>query len=413
VKIDAHRVRQVIDRYEWFREPAKQGYLATSLDRFVHTLNLVPQRNGARVLEIGGVPYFQTVLVRDLFGYEVDVLNEPMWERGPDNRDVLVADDGSVVEIAYRTADIESDRWPFEDGVFDIVLYCEVIEHLVYDPTHTLVEAHRVLKPDGTLLISTPNAISYTAVLDMAMGRNPYPPYSGYNYRARHNRLFTPDELSLLVREVGFEIVDCHTAYDRGYPHPSRLAGAARGLSRVGLLSGRQDVIYLLARRVGQACYAYPSSPPFLLYLDVHGYARCDTGEVVMARHTPQLLDGFYGLEAWGGGIRWTGRRARLYLRWQGEEKLAVSLYTGTRPGGAAVRGWLSLTDEALSFDLRHEFVVAPATWETVVAPVPSPLPEKVIVTIGVENVFVPQQSDPASGDDRELGVAVRDVAFV
>lgn len=50
-------------------------------------------------------------------------------------------------------------RWPFEDGSFDGVHLQEVFEHLE-NPAHTVRECARVLKPDGVLVLSTPNVLN-------------------------------------------------------------------------------------------------------------------------------------------------------------------------------------------------------------------------------------------------------------
>ena len=47
-------------------------------------------------------------------------------------------------------------RFPFPDGTFDAALLLDVIEHLV-PRVPVLCEIHRVLKPDGRLLVSGPN----------------------------------------------------------------------------------------------------------------------------------------------------------------------------------------------------------------------------------------------------------------
>jgi 2-polyprenyl-3-methyl-5-hydroxy-6-metoxy-1,4-benzoquinol methylase len=52
---------------------------------------------------------------------------------------------GSILEI------------PFEEATFDVVVSSEVIEHVV-DPKKALSELFRVLKPGGTLVLTTPNA---------------------------------------------------------------------------------------------------------------------------------------------------------------------------------------------------------------------------------------------------------------
>jgi SAM-dependent methyltransferase len=61
---------------------------------------------------------------------------------------------------------------PFKDGVFDLVAAFEVIEHLEKWPL-LLEEARRVLKPSGTLLVSTPNK-AYYAETRAAAGPNPF-----------------------------------------------------------------------------------------------------------------------------------------------------------------------------------------------------------------------------------------------
>lgn len=53
-----------------------------------------------------------------------------------------------------------ADNIPVESETFDMILLCEVLEHLE-KPFDVLVEAHRVLKKDGQIIISMPflNAI--------------------------------------------------------------------------------------------------------------------------------------------------------------------------------------------------------------------------------------------------------------
>ena len=58
---------------------------------------------------------------------------------------------GSILEI------------PFKDNSFDIIVSSEVIEH-VPDPYHAIQELFRVLKPGGTLVLTTPNKIWYFAI---------------------------------------------------------------------------------------------------------------------------------------------------------------------------------------------------------------------------------------------------------
>ena len=68
------------------------------------------------------------------------------------------------------------------DNSYDFVVSFQVIEHIENDSLY-LKEIHRVLKPGGTALITTPNR-------KMSLSRNPW-----------HIREYLPDELSSLARQ--------------------------------------------------------------------------------------------------------------------------------------------------------------------------------------------------------------------
>lgn len=68
----------------------------------------------------------------------------------------------------------DATRLPFKQSSFDLVLACDVLEH-VLDPTTVLNEIRRVLKPDGYSLFSIPNEPVWQ-VLRVLSGR--WPPRS-------------------------------------------------------------------------------------------------------------------------------------------------------------------------------------------------------------------------------------------
>jgi len=70
--------------------------------------------------------------------------------------------------------DIDESPFPFSDAHFDIVYCGEIIEHL-FNPDHLLEEMHRVLKPKGIALISTPNLGGWPNRLALLLGYQPYP----------------------------------------------------------------------------------------------------------------------------------------------------------------------------------------------------------------------------------------------
>jgi ubiquinone/menaquinone biosynthesis C-methylase UbiE len=64
--------------------------------------------------------------------------------------------------VMYRCGDIFDMK--FQDNAFDCVLFLETIEH-VDNPDRYLKEFLRILKPGGSLIISTPNAVSCVNIL--------------------------------------------------------------------------------------------------------------------------------------------------------------------------------------------------------------------------------------------------------
>jgi ubiquinone/menaquinone biosynthesis C-methylase UbiE len=70
-----------------------------------------------------------------------------------------------IVETARRRVDADFrqgnlEALPFADGEFDLVLCSQAIEH-VLDADAAVAELARVLRPNGTLIISTDNARNY------------------------------------------------------------------------------------------------------------------------------------------------------------------------------------------------------------------------------------------------------------
>lgn len=83
---------------------------------------------------------------------------------------------------------------PVRDGGCDAVVSFQVIEHL-WDQERFLRECHRVLRSGGTLLVSTPNRVTFSAGRDIPL--NPF-----------HTRELSDTELAGLVRDAGFVDVE-------------------------------------------------------------------------------------------------------------------------------------------------------------------------------------------------------------
>jgi SAM-dependent methyltransferase len=106
--------------------------------------------------------------------------------------------------------DAERDRFPYGDGEWAVVLACELIEHLLHDPVHMLREIHRVLDEDGTLILTTPNVVSWTSVASVLQARRNPQIFSCYPRQGDgerpHVREYTPWEMRQILTQCGFSV---------------------------------------------------------------------------------------------------------------------------------------------------------------------------------------------------------------
>jgi SAM-dependent methyltransferase len=91
---------------------------------------------------------------------------------------------------------------PFRDGALDGVLAGEIIEH-VYDPALLLRECHRVLRPGGVLVLTTPNLAAAQDRLRFLVGRAPRQVDPFHEYLYLHIRPFTYSLLAHGLRLAG------------------------------------------------------------------------------------------------------------------------------------------------------------------------------------------------------------------
>jgi len=117
----------------------------------------------------------------------------------------------------------------FEDASFDVVHLGDLIEH-VPDVFGLLVEVRRVLRPDGLLILSTPNHEAFFPRATLAFGRAVGVPWS-HATPPGHLHQFGSESLSRLFDRVGFRTLD--TFYERiplGYE--IRATGSPSSLKR-------------------------------------------------------------------------------------------------------------------------------------------------------------------------------------
>lgn len=102
--------------------------------------------------------------------------------------------------INFKVA--SADRLPFEDNTFDVILFYETIEH-VENPQECLKEIRRVLKKDGTLIL-TMDSGSLLFKLVWFVWENT----KGKVWQGAHLHPFHHTALEQLIQSSGFKIKD-------------------------------------------------------------------------------------------------------------------------------------------------------------------------------------------------------------
>ena len=98
---------------------------------------------------------------------------------------------------------------PVDDSAVDVVWAGEVIEH-VADVAPWLSEVRRVLRPGGTLLLSTPHHGPGT-MLRLALSRRRFAQH--FEPRSDHVRFFSPRTLRALLHDLGFDVAELHVRH--------------------------------------------------------------------------------------------------------------------------------------------------------------------------------------------------------
>jgi Methyltransferase domain len=198
------------------RNPDEQVYLRTHQRRYALLLDLVESLAPERILVVG--PSFESALLRErLPAATVDTLG---WldHRFPHR------EGENHVEL-----DLNAAEYP-ELKPHDVVVCCEVIEHLHVPATRVLRFLATGLTPGGRLVLQTPNATALPKRLRMLLGRNPYEPIRDEPGNPGHFHEYTVPELRAAVEGAGLQVEQLLTA--NYFDHGSRKNRAYRAVGR-------------------------------------------------------------------------------------------------------------------------------------------------------------------------------------
>ncbi len=248
----------------WASDGAAQKYIQGHQSRLTRTLEITPSGGPQdRILEMGA--YLQiTPALRTRLGYGT-VRGCYYGPAGRVERRAAVSVDSECFECEIDLFNAEKDTFPYTAEYFSTVLCCELIEHLLHDPMHLMSEVNRILKPNGHLVLTTPNLAALGGISGILQGYHPgffhayIKPVTDGEIDARHNREYTPREIQMLLENSGFTVVRLETGPFRDVPAPEN-AWVMHLLERYNLDTGlRGEGIYAVGQKTGVIRERFPS----------------------------------------------------------------------------------------------------------------------------------------------------------
>ena len=120
-------------------------------------------------------------------------------------QDPVAAERARKVCVEVFVGDAEEMELPFEPASFDVLLCGDLVEHL-RDPERFLTRIRPFLRPDGRLVLTTPNVANWANRLGLLIGRWRYTD-RGILDRT-HLHLFTRATLVETLDRAGYRVVE-------------------------------------------------------------------------------------------------------------------------------------------------------------------------------------------------------------
>lgn len=204
-ELEAALFRQALARRQ--QAGAVHNYFEYHKARYDYVLSVAkrwcPDRS-TRVLDIGR-SYLSTMLL-DLYD-DVTTLGFPLQMTGHGNSDSSGTGRTLSGHIIYDLNDAQ-DLLPIDrDKQYDLIVFCETIEHLHTAPELVLFVLRGILRDGGIIICQTPNASSLDNRLLMMVGRNPFHMICIENFNPGHFREYTKSELMHLFEFAGYKVL--------------------------------------------------------------------------------------------------------------------------------------------------------------------------------------------------------------
>jgi SAM-dependent methyltransferase len=190
-------------------------YLKSSEDSYIRTVRDIDnlcktERADRNILEIGSFLGPVSISLKRI-GYNVSALDIPEFYNSASLRSLY-----QKSGIPFIGVNLRDYKLPYESDSFDVVIICEVIEHLNFNPLPVLKEINRVLKNGGYIYISTPNQSCFSNRKKLFIGKSIHHPIDFFFQQLDRNnnmvvglhwREYTLFETIKMIEKMGFETI--------------------------------------------------------------------------------------------------------------------------------------------------------------------------------------------------------------
>ncbi|HEY9820503.1 MAG TPA: class I SAM-dependent methyltransferase [Candidatus Sericytochromatia bacterium] len=183
----------------------KSSYIRTIVD----IVSSVPPNKNIKVLEIGSFLGIVSIVLSKI-GYEVYSTELPEFISNK-NLQRKLEENG----VSYHQVNLKNYSLPFSPNTFDIVIMCEVLEHLNFNPIPIIKEINRIEKINGLFYLSLPNLASLGNRIKLLRGQSIHNRIEDYFLElnpdvkwvgAIHWREYTITEISEMLDKFDFYI---------------------------------------------------------------------------------------------------------------------------------------------------------------------------------------------------------------
>ena len=148
-----------------FSNRTDQDYLRAHAQRFLRTRAILNQgwhESEAAILDIGAHWLHQAALF-SADGHQVTAANLATMSEHPEVKSL--AHEHNISLISYTNLSDSNCLSHVPDSSVDLVLFCEIIEHITFNPLEMWREIYRVLKPQGRVVVTTPNFYALKSIM--------------------------------------------------------------------------------------------------------------------------------------------------------------------------------------------------------------------------------------------------------